>query len=649
MMRIFDNARQGCPACGALERPRGRSLVRLEARNARDSGGPEGEARRRRRVVLSLHWSRWVIAALGLLAPFAEANAAGDPALAYETVEPARIKLGETATIRVTSLDGYLEDFHLPSVPGLTFQLLGRSQGYEFIGGRTSPTWYVLIRVTPQTVGIFSIPGLTPKSPTVGLEVYKDQPPNPYVWHHQGPAATAPAPLSKAPVPKGIQLKAGGAAFAELVVPERSLYVGETVPVDIELGIRPGVVKSINGPPALSGGDFTLNNLSKQPLRREQLIADSTFLVLTWHSALAAVKPGDFTLSVETPLTVTLDARSDVDRELSAMMGWPFAKSMSRSSAPKDMKIASPSSELKVLPLPTRGRPGDFSGAVGDFEVSSDVAPTRVAAGDPLTLHLRVSGVGNFDRVDSAMLDHLDHWKTYPPKSSFKASDAAQTHGEKVFEQPLIAELPGEQTIPALEFSYFNPRTQQYERAHTQPIKVMVAASLADGSPGVSTTNGAHGGAFAQSLRPDHRRPRPSVSELRPLYFQSSFLTVPATLALILAVSWFAVRPEPRRANDKAARRALAQLETAARSGDSASFFTEARSTLLQTFANRWEMPPDQITSTELKARLGAASEDIERLFALADEAQYSHQAPDGKDFQRWLGLVRGQLAGEAQ
>jgi len=60
-------------------------------------------------------------------------------------------------------------------------------------------------------------------------------------------------------------------------------------------------------------------------------------------------------------------------------------------------------------------------------------------------------------------------------------------------------------------------------------------------------------------------------------------------------------------------------------------------------------MPPDQITSTELKARLGAASEDIERLFALADEAQYSHQAPDGKDFQRWLGLVRGQLAGEAQ
>jgi hypothetical protein len=245
------------------------------------------------------------------------------------------------------------------------------------------------------------------------------------------------------------------------------------------------------------------------------------------------------------------------------------------------------------------------------------------------------------------MLDHLDHWKTYPPKSSFKASDAAQTHGEKVFEQPLIAELPGEQTIPALDLSYFNPRTQRYEHAHTQPIKVMVAASLADSSFGLPDPNGAHTGLFGGGLRPDHTRSRAAVSELRPLYFQSSFLTVPAALVLILAVSWLAVRPEPRSASSKAARRALARLEAAARSDDCTSFFALARGTLLQLFADRWGISADQITATELKARLGAAGEDVERLFALADEAQYSHQAPDGKDFRRWLELVRSQLAGE--
>src|SRR5205085_2594686 len=117
-----------------------------------------------------------------------------------------------------------------------------------------------------------------------------------------------------------------------------------------------------------------------------------------------------------------------------------------------------------------------------DFPVSSDISPARAAAGDPLTLRLHIKGVGNFDRVGSTMFEHLDHWKTYPPKSSFNPGDALGYKGEKVFEQPLIAAQPGERTIPGLEFSYFNPDTQHYESAHTEPVKVMIGTSLADSS-----------------------------------------------------------------------------------------------------------------------------------------------------------------------
>jgi hypothetical protein len=152
----------------------------------------------------------------------------------------------------------------------------------------------------------------------------------------------------------------------------------------------------------------------------------------------------------------------------------------------------------------------------------------------------------------------------------------------------------------------------------------------------------------AQGLRPDHPQPRDSVSEFTPLYLQAPFLAVPATLALILAGSWFAVRPNPARAASRAAERALARLRAAARSGDSSSFFDVARKVLLQTFAARWQMSPDQISVAELRGRLGTAGEDIERLFALADEAKYSDHEPGGTDFQRWLELVRGQLAGES-
>ncbi|HEY4974244.1 MAG TPA: hypothetical protein VII41_11590, partial [Steroidobacteraceae bacterium] len=68
-----------------------------------------------------------------------------------------------------------------------------------------------------------------------------------------------------------------------------------------------------------------------------------------------------------------------------------------------------------------------------------------------------------------------------------------------------------------------------------------------------------------------------------------------------------------------------------------------------QTFAARWQMAADQITVADLKARLGTTGEEVERLFTIADEARYSDNQAGGTDFQRWLRLIRGQLAGERE
>jgi hypothetical protein len=595
---------------------------------------------------------RVIVAILALFAPAGYALA--QEALAYETIQPSHIRLGESATLRVTSLSGELKSVPLPAVSGLSFEEIGRSQGLEFVNGISLPSSSILIRVTPQMAGIFSIPGLTPKSEPVVLDVVSADEPNPSMLGSRKPPPAPTRPLvTTTPLPKGVELKAGGAAFVHLLIPRHEVYVGESVPVDIEVGVRPGIVTSLNGLPTLNGGEFTLNNLSREPERRDKVIDGSPFLVMTWHSVLAAVKPGDFSLSVDTPLTVKINTRSAEDMAFAAWLGGPFLQSMYNGIAPKEITIASPSSELKVLPLPMEGRPKDFSGAVGDFQVSSDVSPARAAAGDPITLRFHVSGAGNFDRVDATMFDHLDHWKTYPAKSSFTPSDAVGYKGEKVFEQPLIAAQPGEQSIPGLELSYFNPSTRHYERAQTPPIKMVIAVSLADSSLNAPVEarnpDGAAANLFAQGLRPDHPQPRSSTSDLRPLFFRVPFLAVPATLALILAGSWLAVRPNPTRTLSKAAQRSLAQLDAAARRGDSFSFFDGARNALLQTFAARWRVPPDQVTVAEMKLRLGAAGEDVERLFAIADEAKYSDYQPESTDFQRWLGLIRGQLIGEGK
>jgi hypothetical protein len=567
--------------------------------------------------------------------------------MAYETIQPSRITLGESATLRVTSLDGELKSVPLPTVSGLTFEVVGHSQQLEFVNGTSIPSTSIVIRVTPQIAGIFSIPGLTEKSEPLILEVNggRDSASPSSAGNRRNSAG--PPLVAGASLPKGVQLRAGGSAFVHLVVPQRAVYVGESVPVDIEVGVRPGIVTSLNGLPTLNGGEFTLNNLSTRPDRKEQVIDGSPFVVMTWHSVLAAVKPGDFSISVETPLTVRINTRSAEDVAFARWLGGPFLQNFYNGIVPKDITIASSPSELKVLPLPSEGRPKDFGGAVGDFKIASDISAASAAAGDPLTLRLHITGTGNFDRVDSAMLDHLDRWKTYPAKSSFTPGDPIGYKGEKVFEQPLIAAQPGDQSIPGLAFSYFDPQTRHYEYSRTAPIKVRVTASLADSSlkppSGSKSLSGILKSQLMLGQRPDHLLPHSTVTSLWPLYFQPRFLAVPATLALILAGSWFGTGRRTQAAS-KAAGRTLAALEAAVRAGDSSSFFNTARMTLIQTFAARWQMSPDQVTSAELKARLGEEGEDIGRLFALADETKYSGHDPGRMDFAQWLNIVRRQL-----
>jgi len=50
--------------------------------------------------------------------------------------------------------------------------------------------------------------------------------------------------------------------------------------------------------------------------------------------------------------------------------------------------------------------------------------------------------------VDSTMLDHVEQWKTYPPRSTFNTTDPIGHKGDKVFEQPLIASQPGVKPFP---------------------------------------------------------------------------------------------------------------------------------------------------------------------------------------------------------
>jgi len=601
-----------------------------------------------------IHHTRNIwLAAFGLLGVLFAAAARADEPLIYATLQPAQIQLGESAQFTITNLGDGTNPITLPVVSGLKFEIIARTHEVQLINGTTLPSSSIVMRVTPQIAGIFTIPAVTPKAQPLVLQVTAASS-GTSIPHPAGPGAANPLPiLSGGSLPKGVRLTDDGSAYVRLSIPKREVYVGESVPVEMEVGMRSGFVSSLNGLPKLTDDNFALNNLSHQPERTEKLINGETFVVLTWRSTLAVVKPGSFMLSAEVPLTVKIRTRPKRESSLDDRFGDPFWQNLFGATVPKDINVTSPAQELTVHELPAEGRPADFHGAIGTFSISSDVSPAKADVGDPLTLRMRVTGSGNFDRVDSSMLDQLDRWKTYPPKSSFNSSDPLGLNGMKTFEQPVIASKPGVQGLPGLTFSYFDPNKRRYETARSASLSVSISPSLADSqtAPRAPSTSVSPETKYTAGLRPDHVETTATPS-LIPLYLQPKFLPVPSILMLAFAAGWVSARRrrgvgERESASDRiasrAAKRVLAQMQAAARVGDAAQFFDSARTALQSILAARWQLVPEEITTTEVEGRVGAEHE-IRQLFALADEAKYSGRKLNTTDFARWLRIVRQHL-----
>jgi hypothetical protein len=572
------------------------------------------------------------------------------------SIEPSQISLGETARLTIfTSGKGTLS-VPLPVVPGLEFRVVGTSHRFQLINGMAIESTSTIVRVTPEEAGVFTIPGPTPNSPPLVLRVTAGGSGSSSFGNGAAPGPTPLFPGAGANASaSGLHLTPDGSAFVHLEIPRHEIFVGESVPVEIQVGMRDGFVESLNGLPKLNSADFTLNNLSRQPERGPRVIDGKPFTVYTWHSLLAAVKPGTYSLAFEAPLTVRMRTRPLSESKLDDLLGDPFLQNIFGATVQKNIDVQSPEAAMSVLPLPAQGRPPNFGGAVGSFKISTEISSTKTTAGDPLTLRMHVSGTGNFDRVESSMLGGSAQWKTYDPKASFNSTDPLGFRGEKIFEQPIIASQAGTRIVPPLSFIYFDPTTRRYETARSLPLEVAVApAANADTNvaPAIAGTpaDQSHGG-----LRPDHAVTDARVASLTPPYFQPTFAGCASGLALLFVGGWTMLRRRERQRNDLERERArvrtlllrtlLVEMAAAAAGGDTAVFFSSARSALQQALCTRWQMAPELIAIADVETRLeGADRVDVRQIFALADEANYSGTDLEAADFEHWTQVVRRTL-----
>ena len=573
-------------------------------------------------------------------------------------LEPQSIALGESAQLTVTS-NGATQS-SVPNVDGLEIEPIGEQTSIQMINGNVTRNVEELFSVTPTRAGDFTIPPIGGSGQPIRLHVDRGT----------GGQTQRSIPQSRShlPAPSFSQRSNSAtvdsknhSAFLRIELPKQELTVGELVPVKVKAYFRAGVSASLNGLPTLSSDAFTLNKVDDNPEQTNEAINGVPYTVVTWTSALSAVKAGDYPLNLDLPVMVRVQEKgARRNNPFKDFFGDepgfddPFFDNFFSNATQKPLTLHTDGATVKIKALPTQGRPADFSGAVGQFEVSSEVSARNGTTGDPLTLKIKIEGRGNFDRVTTSGLTNSSDWKTYKPNGKFTANDSGGIEGEKTFEQSIVPTKAGAQEIPALNFSYFDPEAQRYVTKSTTPIAIDVAQGNASVPVAPAAPVADAPKPNSDGLAPDQPVTGRTVSSLRPLVLTPWFITLNAVMVIAIvfgaAFRWLRHRRanDPQRlqreATDKSVRESLAKMDAALKAQDAPRFFTAARQALQERLAAKWELPRSRVTIPEIRARLNGNGEEIRSVFQTADEIAYSGRQFTVPDLQRWRAVVQQQL-----
>ena len=512
------------------------------------------------------------------------------------------------------------------SVDGLDIRYSGQSQLVEGRNLRFTYNFIYNYTILPLKAGTFTIPPQVVRSAS-------------------GVLRTPPLTLNVSPSENGTTSstrRGGGNAldeknivFAELIVPKTSAYVGEVIPAEIRLGINNRVPHRLIEGATLSGQGFTAQRMPN-PEQTLESVNGRSYEIITFKTAITPVKSGKLEIAAKDAKAIVQVPRRGGSRPRSPFdifgMDDPFSDPFFNDpfagrGEQREVKFSSETTTIEVKPLPANAPP-NFSGAVGNFTLATDVKPKNAQVGDPLTVTASISGRGNFDRVTAPTLENERGWHTYPPGSNFKADDDIGISGTKTFEMVLTPNEP-KKAVPPLLFSYFNPIKESYVTLRGDKLPVVVeGGAVPTATPAIANASGTPN---AQSTRPtaatkdqdilyqrtDHR----SWGQTFVPVFQRPVFWATQAIPFLGLIGFFGWEMRKRRLENRALQRITAwEHETAE----------------LERKLRRADDPPDQyfagaLRVVQLKTALSSPGRGIEPNTVDAETAVATFGLPDEK------------------
>ncbi|MCH7595183.1 MAG: BatD family protein [Planctomycetes bacterium] len=318
---------------------------------------------------------------------------------------------------------------------------------------------------------------------------------------------------------------------------------------------------------------------------------------------------------------------------------------------------------VDVKGAPEDGRPDDFTGAIGRYALVVSAKPTRVVQGRPVTLTVEIRGTP----VEGIAGPDLTRQAELVSRFDFTTDELTgdvERNNVKVFRRAIFPKQQGEQTIPTLSWSYFDPTLERYTTLTSKPIALTVDPPAA-GSLATVTFQDSTGDAEDEGLTILRGGIAPSYIDPEAVLATQSFeptrvqtvatLTLPPLLCLIINLTsrhrsrlradmGFARRRKALRAGRTQLTRALGQKDTALQMQGIADALT-------LYLSHRFDLPPGEFTPVEVRNLLTARGVDAETAASMStfladcDAIRFAPSAPGTCSPKQAAGSVRGWMA----
>jgi tetratricopeptide (TPR) repeat protein len=567
------------------------------------------------RLLLDSRWLLgWVVAFLVVVAPAARADITVSAQL--DTVHTA---VGQPVTLSIEVRGA--QNVQAPALSGLDdfdAQYLGPSTQVSIVHGQISASIQHRYSLTPRKTGRFV---LGPFDVEHGGQSYQTSPLELTV--SQGSASADPRALGEP--------SAGGERLRLVVTaPKKEVYLHEILPLEVTLYVGAVQVSDVQYPKLAAEG------LSMEPFDRprqfSQMIDGSRWDVVQFNTTVIPLQTGTRVLG---PAIMGLNL---VERQRQGgIFNDPFFSAFA--SRRRSVELRSDPVEVTVLPLPEEGRPPSFSGAVGQFEMSTAASPTEVTAGDPITLRTVLQGNGNLSDARPPTPIGTAGFKTYDPQATDTPAGAL-----RVFEQVLIPDDASATSIPSVSFSYFDPEARAYRTLETAPIAISVKPAEAEETR-ILTASGERT-LDQEKLGRDIVYIKDDLGAVRqrsaPWYGSWLFLLWQPVPLVLLAVAFAYDRHRRRLSGDvryarfmqakRNARGGLARAEAALSNPDPATFYDELSRTLQSYLADKLGLPPGatDVSCIEEQGVSGESAAQLRELFAICEQVRFSSSSADG-------------------